>query len=55
MALQATEQKRRAGKVNARLLRSKDVASILDCSPDDAIDLARKGELKAFKDGRFWR
>jgi len=37
------------------LLRSKDVAHILDCSPDDVIELARKGKIKASKNGRFWR
>ena len=37
------------------LLRSKDVAHILDCSPDDVIDLARRGKLRAAKLGRFWR
>ena len=36
-------------------LRSKDVAHILDCSPDDVILLARKGKLRALKQGRFWR
>jgi excisionase family DNA binding protein len=36
-------------------LRSKDVAHILDLSPDDVIDLARSGKLKASKKGRFWR
>jgi excisionase family DNA binding protein len=24
-------------------------------SPDDVIELARRGRIKAFKDGRFWR
>ena len=37
------------------LLRSKDVAHILDVSPDDVIELAKKGKLKATKEGRFWR
>jgi excisionase family DNA binding protein len=37
------------------LLRSKDVAHILDCSPDDVIELARRGKLRASKQGRFWR
>jgi excisionase family DNA binding protein len=37
------------------LLRSKDVAWILDLSPDDVIDLARNRKLKATKLGRFWR
>jgi hypothetical protein len=35
------------------LLRSKDVAHILDCSTDDVIDLARKGKLLGVKVGRF--
>jgi excisionase family DNA binding protein len=43
-----------AKKVEA-LLRSKDVAHILDCSPDDVIELARRGRLRATKQGRFWR
>jgi len=38
-----------------RLLKTKDVAWILDWSPDDVNVLARKGELKAFKQGRNWR
>ena len=37
------------------VLRSKDVAHILDMSPDDVIELARRGEIKATKQGRFWR
>ena len=41
-----------AGK--AKVLRSKDVAHILDCSPDDAILLARKGKLRARKEGKYW-
>lgn len=36
-------------------LRSKDVAHIIDLSPDDVIELARRGKLNARKDGRFWR
>jgi excisionase family DNA binding protein len=43
-----------AKKVEA-LLRSKDVAHVLDCSPDDVIELARRGRLRATKQGRFWR
>jgi excisionase family DNA binding protein len=31
------------------------VAHILDCSPDDVIELARRGKLRASKQGRFWR
>jgi len=37
------------------ILRSRDVAHILDCSPDDVIDLARKGKLVGRKKGRLWR
>ncbi len=40
---------------NKTFLRSKDVAHILDCSPDDVIELARRGKIKATKEGRFWR
>lgn len=40
---------------NGYILRSKDVAHILDCSPDDVIELAQKKRLKAAKEGRFWR
>ncbi|MEW5980173.1 MAG: helix-turn-helix domain-containing protein [Acidobacteriota bacterium] len=36
-------------------LKSKEVAHILDCSPDEVIDMARKGTLKALKEGRYWR
>lgn len=36
-------------------LNSKEVAQILDCSPDDIHVLVRRGELKAAKAGRFWR
>ena len=37
------------------LLNSKEVAHILDCSPDDVLLLAHRGKLKATKVGRFWR
>lgn len=37
------------------LLKSREVAHILDCSPDDVIELARRGRLRASKMGRFWR
>lgn len=37
-----------------RPLRSKDVARILDLSPDDVIKLARSGKLRASKIGRRW-
>ena len=37
------------------LLNSKDVAQILDCSPDTVPALARKSVLPAVKRGRQWR
>jgi len=37
-----------------KLMRSKDVAQILDCSPDDVIELAKSGKLRGSKEGRFW-
>jgi excisionase family DNA binding protein len=37
------------------LLNSKEVAQILDCSPDTVNELARKSVLPAFKKGRQWR
>jgi excisionase family DNA binding protein len=37
------------------LLNSKEVAQILDCSPDTVNELARKSVLPAFKRGRQWR
>jgi len=37
------------------LLNSKEVAEILDCSPDTVNELARKSALPAFKRGRQWR
>ncbi len=42
-------------KKTDKYFRSKDVAHILDCSPDDVIVLAKKGKLRAAKQGRFWR
>lgn len=37
------------------LLNSKEVAEILDLSPDTVNELARKSVLPAFKTGRQWR
>jgi len=37
------------------LLKSKDVAHILDLPPDDVIYLARKGKLRGVKEGKFWK
>jgi excisionase family DNA binding protein len=38
-----------------RLLNSKEVAEILDLSPDTVNELARKSVLPATKKGRQWR
>jgi excisionase family DNA binding protein len=40
---------------NDIVLNSKEVAEILDCSPDTVNELARKSVLPAFKNGRQWR
>jgi excisionase family DNA binding protein len=37
------------------ILNSKDVAEILDLSPDTVNEYARKSLLPAFKKGRQWR
>ena len=37
------------------LLISKDVAHILDMSPDDVAQLVRKGKLRATKIGKHWK
>jgi len=37
-----------------KILKSREVAYILDCSPDDVIMLARKGKLRAKKEGKYW-
>jgi excisionase family DNA binding protein len=37
------------------ILNSKDVACILDLSPDTVNEYARKSILPAFKKGRQWR
>jgi excisionase family DNA binding protein len=37
------------------ILNSKDVALILDLSPDTVNEFARKSMLPAFKKGRQWR
>ena len=36
------------------LLKSREVAHILDMSPDDVVFLARKGKLRATKVGKYW-
>jgi len=42
-------------KPKEKLLKSRDVPWILDRSPDDVIELARREKLKASKQGRFSR
>ena len=37
------------------LLKSRDVAYILDCSPDEVAVLARQGKLKAIRMGHYWK
>ena len=37
------------------LLKSKDVAHLCDCSPDDVIMACRQRLVSAVKHGRFWR
>ena len=44
------------GKVmRSFILRSKDVAHMLDCSPDAVYPLIQRGELRAVRKGRLWR
>lgn len=50
----AAEEERRMVD-QEELLKSKDVAHILDCSPDDVHLLVHRGDLKGIKVGRFWR
>lgn len=50
----AAEEERRMAE-EEKLLKSKDVAHILDCSPDDVHLLVHRGDLKGTKVGRFWR
>ena len=38
-----------------KLLRARDVAHILDCSPDEVYPLISTGVLKASKVGRLWK
>jgi hypothetical protein len=37
-----------------KILRSNDVAHILDCTPDEVVELARRGKIKGEKQGHFW-
>ena len=42
-------------EVDETLLNSREVAEILDLSPDTVNEFARRSELPAFKRGRQWR
>jgi excisionase family DNA binding protein len=42
-------------KKKKEFLNTRDVAWILDCSPDDVIELAKTQKLQGTKMGRFWR
>ena len=37
------------------ILKTRDLAHLLDMSPDAVNDLARKGLLKGYKSGNQWR
>ncbi|MGA6994598.1 MAG: helix-turn-helix domain-containing protein [Candidatus Deferrimicrobiaceae bacterium] len=37
------------------ILKTRDMAILLDMSPDAVNDLARKGVLKGYKSGNQWR
>ena len=37
------------------ILKTRDLALLLDMSPDAVNDLARKGALKGYKSGNQWR
>ena len=37
------------------ILKTRDIAVLLDMSPDAVNDLARKGVLKGYKSGNQWR
>jgi len=45
----------RARPLSEPPLSSREVAVLLDLGPDEVNELARRGELPAFKQGRFWR
>ena len=42
-------------QMKSEVLLSRDVAYLLDCSPDKVLDLARSGQLPAIKQGKFMR
>jgi len=57
----STDEERGLSLVNTqenkdqKLLTSRDVATILDCTPDEVIALARTGKIRATKQGKYWK
>ena len=43
------------GEGKQSILKTRDLAILLDLSPDVVNDLARRGHLKGFKSGNQWR
>lgn len=37
------------------ILKTRDIAILLDLSPDSVNDMARKGQIKGYKSGNQWR
>ena len=50
-----SEKKKKEEKEDDHILRTKDVAHLWDCSPDDIGDMARNGWPGARKIGRYWK
>ena len=43
------------GEGKQSILKTRDLAFLLDLSPDVVNDMARRGHLKGFKSGNQWR
>jgi len=43
------------GSIIPGILKTRDLAILLDLSPDVVNDMARRGHLKGFKSGNQWR
>ena len=43
------------GEGKQSILKTRDLAILLDLSPDVVNDMARRGHLKGFKSGNQWR
>jgi len=50
-----TEKAARRMEQIPNILRTRDLAILLDMSPDAVNDLARKGVVKGYKSGNQWR